>query len=274
VISPAAGSHLDNSTRKRHGFTLVELLVVIGIVAMLMGILLPALGKARDAAKMTQCASNIRQLFAAVSLYVNDNHGFCPPAHYDFITKNLHRWCGTRTTISGEFDFSGSPIRKYLADGAVRRCPSLEVPDAPDAFEKSSGGYGYNNTYIGSSTGVPRASAGVVGLFQYESRVVNLPAKLSMLRKSSETIIFTDSAIANPNLIEYSFIESPGSSGGSKSPSIHFRHRGKANVGWGDGHVSSETLAWTADRNVYGAENARFNLAFFGPRNDSLFDRD
>ncbi len=60
------------------GFTLVELLVVIGIIAALIAMLLPALNRARDAAKQTGCASNMHQIAVAVSGYVNENKLFLP----------------------------------------------------------------------------------------------------------------------------------------------------------------------------------------------------
>lgn len=65
----------------RRAFTLVELLVVIGIIAVLISVLLPALGRARDSAKQTACASNLRQVSLAMLVYINDNRGKFPRAY-------------------------------------------------------------------------------------------------------------------------------------------------------------------------------------------------
>jgi len=67
-----------NSSRSRSGFTLIELLVVIAIIAILAGLLLPALARAKDKAKRVQCVNNLKEIGIGLRLWANDNEGLFP----------------------------------------------------------------------------------------------------------------------------------------------------------------------------------------------------
>lgn len=101
---------------RRRGFTLVELLVVIGIIAVLIGILLPALNKARRSSRTTSCLSNLRQLAMAEMQYVNDNKGkFSPYYNGSNGTKFQIEWM--------------SQIMKPQQMDKVRLCPEAMDPN-------------------------------------------------------------------------------------------------------------------------------------------------
>jgi prepilin-type N-terminal cleavage/methylation domain-containing protein/prepilin-type processing-associated H-X9-DG protein len=80
--NPMRNPTRSTSFRNPSGFTLVELLVVIGIIALLISMLLPALNRARESAKTVQCASNLRQMGLCIQMYTQDQKGRYLPAYF------------------------------------------------------------------------------------------------------------------------------------------------------------------------------------------------
>lgn len=157
---------------RKSGFTLVELLVVIGIIALLVGILLPALNRAREKARQAQCLSNVRQISMAFFMYTNENKGWFPaPAVFGggLGSQNLSNasaftpstWYGRdEDWIAWRKKQPDDPLEgaiiKYMdnPDPSVMRCPSDDPTNRTqiDAF----GGpfvYSYNmNSYLSWGT--------------------------------------------------------------------------------------------------------------------------
>jgi prepilin-type N-terminal cleavage/methylation domain-containing protein len=88
---PLIDRHPARTTHRRSAFTLVELLVVIGIIAVLISILLPTLSRANEAAKRTQCLSNMRELGNALRIYASENKDACPIGGIAFSPASNHQ---------------------------------------------------------------------------------------------------------------------------------------------------------------------------------------
>src|SRR3954468_383343 len=117
---------IRSTGRNRAGFTLVELLVVIGIIAVLIGILLPALNKARKAARTTTCLANLRTLTQMEIQYWNDNKGkFSPYYNGSGGTKFQIEWC--------------SQIRKATAFDKARLCPEADTENTTTTASNQAG---------------------------------------------------------------------------------------------------------------------------------------
>ncbi|MEO1584937.1 MAG: prepilin-type N-terminal cleavage/methylation domain-containing protein [Planctomycetota bacterium] len=263
-------------------FTLIELLVVIAIIALLVGILLPSLGAARQTGQAIVCASNARQLALAATLYADNEQGLLPPGAPDFLA-NRTRWHGSRTSTAKTFSPEGGTLTPYLEASSkrVRACPTFAPttrvledtdPTQTGAFESSAGGFGYNNTYLGQTR--TRAGALITD---------RLGARFDAAKRPSQTAAFADAAFvgdaAPTDLIEYSFIEPRFITGQANAasfrlePSTHFRHNSRANVAWLDGHVAPETRTYTHTNGIYNTDPTEHGLGWFGADDSNeLFD--
>ena len=189
------------------------------------------------------------------------------------------RWHGKRETPNPEtpFDFKQGPLFEYLPDGRVKECPEFfeftKFGDSVDTFEGGTGGYGYNMAYVGSRLSMDDDPVAACRLGMRDSDIKN----------PGQTVMFADSAIPlNGRIVEYGFLEPPlavspdtprGDEGaGFMSPTMHFRHYGRINVVWCDGHITSERWEWAPEENVYGERNSRWMVGWFGPKDNFYFD--
>jgi prepilin-type N-terminal cleavage/methylation domain-containing protein len=116
---------------RRAGFTLVELLVVIAIIAILVGLLLPAVQKVREASNRTSCQNNFRQIILAVFNYAGANGDRLPPANFQQILNTQ-----TGNVAQGSAHFA---ILPYLDQGNVFNQFTQDVPSVPPPANPTSG---------------------------------------------------------------------------------------------------------------------------------------
>jgi prepilin-type N-terminal cleavage/methylation domain-containing protein/prepilin-type processing-associated H-X9-DG protein len=244
--------------KKRSGFTLVELLVVIGIITVLIGVLLPVLSKARDAALTAQCMSNMRQDGIAVDQYIDDSHGFLPPYLLE----------GNYPASSGNpYIFRWLTSMYQTANARTWICPAdnLQITVLPGEVGPQRGPY---QEFTGTQTDV------------YYSYAVNGDQPLS------KNLLYpaTNSSYFNPGLAlkvqhssSFMFLfetnEDALQTYGQPSNYFRFNHRGNTamNVLFLDGHVDSLTFSqmfpnsqWTSDlRSLwFGSDTATSQLLF------------
>ncbi len=240
-----------------HAFTLIELLVVIGIIALLMGLLLPALGRANQQAKRITCLSNLRQMAIAAQHYVSANHGIYPASHYVVSNGSVTStfdwdWC----YITGE---NPTPGLLWLGEKQtpVQRCPSWEGKQFSNPGALYCG-YNYNVSYVGGEPQLGQlGSPGSIQCIPERAGSINHPAQAALFGDAENSVFwcnnFMRAPLPSPSEIQWlggqtkpggtwaAYNDAGGGGAARCNGAQGFRHLRGTNIAFCDGHAETIT---------------------------------
>jgi len=261
------------------GFTLIELLVVISIIALLVGILLPALGAARKSAQNVQCLSNQRQVGIAIGSYAADNRDFVVPwRSWDNPKppKGSAAWSATSSFIGNWVWTSTIVIGGYGAERDMFKCPSFPEADDNSAIsirEADLTDPGQSPNWFNSDYGINisyyAAKRDAIGSINER---FEFPIRQGDMKKPTQQLAVVDTFFINgdPNGPAYSGVKQRGfyviAGRETTFENPDARHSGAMNILWGDGHCEPFQVAdkykpyddlglWNTDPNVDGKPN-------------------
>lgn len=216
-------------TPRRHGFTLIELLVVLTVIGLLASLLVPTVHSAVERARSTKCKSNLGTMAKAVQIYLAEHNGRFPLA-LSSVDGDRHGWDFIiRRSPDGNEILPGLIWESYGAN-RILQCPSFHGAD--NWMGEPHTGYNYNTSYLGGM----RMVSGAYVLQDVAS------ASIAHVRSPSQTAMFGDGEWAN-GANKFMRAPEPGTLdagfNGRFSGTQGFRHLGKTNVSFVDGHVES-----------------------------------
>lgn len=261
---------MQTSISSRRAFTLIELLVVIAIIAILAAILFPVFAAAREKARQTACASNMKQLGLAWIQYIQDydelnppDVGTCPspcptvvwaysgPGYQD-ATAGVTLFANDSWGVGSNHFGWPDAIYPYVKSTAVYVCPDDTADTSPygtpgNANQRTS--YGLNRYFVRDDWGgdQPRVHCGT------DAQVV-APSSVILLAELFEVRQYTNDVVPNGDAgLGYgSVMDEPGASfafsGSAAGPQTRFRHARGNNFLYYDGHVKFSTYQFNVDQ--------------------------
>ena len=247
---------------RRNGFTLIELLVVVAVIAILAGLLLPAIAGARAKARQAECGSNVRQLAVASFAYTNDYDGFFMPCA-EWRASPAVYWWGTN---EAGIDYEAGFIYAYLevkpnVTHSVFDCPAQRWgsyhPQGPGGEPTST--YGYNGYYL-----TPAATPGwafSIGHVPWK-RAADIAEPVEVMMFADTLLAWSETKVSNAALLDPPYLYSGGTWTKNEWPTTCFRHSERTVAAFTDGHVASHGL----DGGEYTSD--KFQVGSVGTHND------